>query len=79
MSAAPPRPARPATGGCPNPDGRNFTCTHCGFTGHRDLVGGANIARRNPGGPITTTQHQFPVVITHRRAGRHLPGAGQSA
>ncbi|GAA4624487.1 RNA-guided endonuclease TnpB family protein [Actinoallomurus vinaceus] len=59
----------------PKPTGRIFTCLHCGFSGHRDLVGGANIARRGPGGPITT-KTKFPVVITHRRAGRHLPGTG---
>ncbi|WP_442875775.1 zinc ribbon domain-containing protein [Actinoallomurus sp. NBC_01490] len=60
----------------PKPEDRNFTCIRCGFSGHRDLVGGANIARRGPGGTITT--NMFPVVITHRRAGRHLPGAGRS-
>jgi IS605 OrfB family transposase len=60
----------------PKPKGRIFTCKHCGFSGHRDLVGGANIARRGPGGPITTDKNPFPVVITHRRVGRHLPGAG---
>ncbi|MEV5708550.1 transposase [Actinoallomurus sp. NPDC052274] len=63
----------------PKPAGRRFTCMQCGFSGHRDLVGGANIARRDPGGPITTSpKDPFPVVITHRRAGRHLPGAGWS-
>ncbi|GAA4515172.1 RNA-guided endonuclease TnpB family protein [Actinoallomurus oryzae] len=61
----------------PKPSNRNFTCIRCGFSGHRDLVGGANIARRDPGG-TTTTGNPFPVVITHRRAGRHLPGAGRS-
>ncbi|MEV5753410.1 transposase, partial [Actinoallomurus sp. NPDC052308] len=61
----------------PKPAGRDFTCMHCGFRGHRDLVGGANIARRGPGGSITT-KDSFPAVITHRRAGRHLPGAGPS-
>ncbi|GAA4497668.1 RNA-guided endonuclease TnpB family protein [Actinoallomurus oryzae] len=60
----------------PKPKNRNFTCIRCGFSGHRDLVGGANIARRRPGGTITT--NMFPVVITHRRAGRHLSGAGRS-
>jgi putative transposase len=62
----------------PKPRGRNFTCTQCGFSGHRDLVGGANIAQRTPTGGTITTGHPFPVVITHRRAGRHLPGAGPS-
>ncbi|MCO5968759.1 RNA-guided endonuclease InsQ/TnpB family protein [Actinoallomurus soli] len=59
----------------PKPAGRRFRCTNCGFSGHRDLVGGANIAHRTMGGPITTKRNPFPVVITHRRAGRHLPGA----
>ncbi|GLY88059.1 hypothetical protein Airi02_059880 [Actinoallomurus iriomotensis] len=62
----------------PKPKNRNFTCIRCGFSGHRDLVGGANIARRGPGGTITTNTNMFPVVIMHRRAGRHLPGAGPS-
>jgi predicted RNA-binding Zn-ribbon protein involved in translation (DUF1610 family) len=61
----------------PKPSGRTFSCPSCGFTGHRDLVGGANIATRTPGGgPIRTgEQNLFPVRITHRRAGNHLPGA----
>jgi IS605 OrfB family transposase len=66
----------------PQPRGRVFRCRHCRFTGHRDLVGAANIALRTAaagagvesgivtGGP--------PPVTTHRRAGRHLPGAGRS-
>jgi putative transposase len=62
----------------PKPGNRNFTCTHCGFSGHRDLVGGANIAQRTPAGGTITTGTPFPVMITHRRAGRHLPGAGRS-
>jgi IS605 OrfB family transposase len=64
----------------PKPKNRNFTCTYCGFCGHRDIVGGANIASRTPGsGTITAREpNPFPVLITHRRAGRHLPGAGRS-
>ena len=63
----------------PKPAGRNFTCRQCGFAGHRDLAGAANIARRTPaGGPATASNGMLPVVITHRRAGRHLPGAGRS-
>jgi transposase len=60
----------------PKPAGRTFSCPHCGFTGHRDLVGGANIATRTPGGgPIQAGNPAgFPVRITHRRAGNHLPG-----
>ncbi|MFI2651162.1 RNA-guided endonuclease TnpB family protein [Micromonospora fulviviridis] len=63
----------------PKPRGRTLTCPHCTFTGHRDLVAAATIATRTPGGGTTTpTPAQVPEVVTHRRAGRHLPGAGQS-
>jgi IS605 OrfB family transposase len=47
----------------PKPNGRRFSCPHCGHYGHRDLVAARNIAAR--GGGHTTT----PVVVTHRRAG----------
>jgi putative transposase len=57
----------------PKPKGRRFSCPTCGYTGHRDVVGAANIAARGGGSPTST-----PLVITHRRAGRHLPGAGLS-
>jgi putative transposase len=59
----------------PKPAGRCFSCPHCGFTGHRDLVGGANIASRTPGGgPIGAgCLDRYPAQITHRRAGDHLP------
>ncbi len=57
----------------PKPAGRNFTCPHCGHQGHRDLVAAASIAARAPGGgTIPATPHG--AGITHRRAGRHLPG-----
>jgi hypothetical protein len=59
----------------PRPAGRTFACPHCGFTGHRDLVGGANIATRTPGGGPIQPGNPFPDQITHRRAGNHLPGA----
>ncbi|GAA2430196.1 RNA-guided endonuclease TnpB family protein [Actinomadura vinacea] len=66
----------------PKPRGRAFHCPRCGFTGHRDLVGGANIApRTTEGGPIPTDERQhvaFPVEITHRRAGPHLPGVSST-
>jgi transposase len=57
----------------PKPAGRVFTCPHCGQQGHRDLVAAASIAARGPGGGM------IPPVpsgagVTHRRAGRHLPG-----
>ena len=58
----------------PKPAGRVFRCPHCGHGGHRNLVAAANIAARG-GGPIPATQR---AGITHRRAGRHLPGAGLS-
>jgi IS605 OrfB family transposase len=67
----------------PKPRGRAFSCRSCRFTGHRDLVGAANIAARattTPGGPGTGDGLVTggPPVTTHRRAGRHLPGAGRS-
>jgi len=69
----------------PKPRGRVFGCPHpgCGFTGHRDLVGAANIAARAPGRPPGgagggAVTGATPPVTTHRRAGRHLPGAGRS-
>jgi IS605 OrfB family transposase len=63
----------------PKPRGRALSCPHCAYTGHRDLTAAAIIATRQPGGgPTTTTPIPVPLVVTHRRAGRHLPGAGQS-
>ncbi|MEV0430878.1 transposase [Micromonospora sp. NPDC050495] len=64
----------------PKPRGRTLFCPHCTFTGHRDLVAAATIATRTPGGGTTTPTPPavVPRVVTHRRAGRHLPGAGQS-
>ncbi|MBO0803749.1 MAG: transposase [Nocardiopsaceae bacterium] len=75
-------PERGTSSTCPNPGclrrvpkpaGRNFTCPHCGLAGHRDMIGAANIAARDPGGgeppPLPSGRG-----ITHRRAGRHLPG-----
>jgi IS605 OrfB family transposase len=69
----------------PKPRGRIFCCPHpgCGFIGHRDLVGAANIAARAPGTP-PSERDGGPVtggaspMTTHRRAGQHLPGAGRS-
>ncbi|WP_432986283.1 RNA-guided endonuclease InsQ/TnpB family protein [Dactylosporangium sp. CA-233914] len=61
------------------PAGRTMTCTSCNTTGHRDLFAAATIATRTPkGGGITTVAAVLPHVVTHRRAGRHLPGAGPS-
>jgi IS605 OrfB family transposase len=55
----------------PRPAGRVFTCPHCAFHGHRDLVAAANIAARAGGG---TTPAVLPASVTHRRTGTHLPG-----
>jgi IS605 OrfB family transposase len=61
----------------PKPAGRTMTCPHCHTTGHRDLLAAATIATRTPGGGPTLGSN-LPKVLTHRRAGRHLPGAGRS-
>ena len=50
--------------GVPKPKGREFFCPHCGFAGHRDLVGARNIAARGGGSTRATAR------VTHRRAGR---------
>jgi putative transposase len=51
----------------PKPRGRQFHCHGCGFQGHRDLVGAANIAAKAGGGP---TSVGLPTLVEHRRAGR---------
>jgi IS605 OrfB family transposase len=56
----------------PKPKGRNFSCRNCGLVAHRDLVGAINIASRSPRGGINVDPQR--LAITHRRAGRHLPG-----
>jgi IS605 OrfB family transposase len=56
----------------PKPRGRNFLCPHCALGAHRDLVGAINIASRSPRGGINVDPER--LAITHRRAGRHLPG-----
>jgi IS605 OrfB family transposase len=48
------------------PNGRRFRCRFCGFCGHRDLVGAANIAAKVGGGP---TSAGLPTLVEHRRAG----------
>ena len=50
----------------PKPTGRRFRCPHCGFLGHRDLVGAHNIAARHGGGH---TSVPLPSLVEHRRAG----------
>ncbi|WP_433041637.1 RNA-guided endonuclease InsQ/TnpB family protein [Dactylosporangium sp. CS-033363] len=73
---------------CPNcrqhvarPAGRTTICKSCNTIGHRDLFAAAIIATRTPtdaSGGLTTAAAVLPHVVTHRRAGRHLPGAGLS-
>jgi putative transposase len=58
------------------PRGRTMTCRHCQFAGHRDLAAAYTIAGRTPGGVTTTPTTVLGGVVTHRRAGRHLPGVG---
>ncbi|XVU29738.1 RNA-guided endonuclease InsQ/TnpB family protein [Actinoplanes sp. CA-054009] len=58
------------------PRGRTMTCRHCQFAGHRDLAAAFTIAARTPGSVTTTAPTHISAVVTHRRAGRHLPGAG---
>src|SRR5262249_55395447 len=61
------------------PRGRSLACGHCGTSGHRDLLAAATIPTRPPGGPPTTPDSvTLPRVVTPRRAGRHLPGAGSA-
>jgi IS605 OrfB family transposase len=50
----------------PKPTGRQFHCHGCGFQGHRDLVGAANIAAKAGGGPTSVGS---PTLVEHRRAG----------
>jgi putative transposase len=48
------------------PKGRRFRCPHCGYLGHRDLVGACNIAAKAGGGRTSTA---VSVLVEHRRAG----------
>jgi IS605 OrfB family transposase len=50
----------------PKPRGRRFTCPHCMFQGHRDLVGATNIAARLGGGHPSMA---FTALVEHRRVG----------
>jgi IS605 OrfB family transposase len=50
----------------PKPKGRRFHCPHCGYHGHRDLVGAHNIAAKHGGGHTGTA---VSVLVEHRRAG----------
>ena len=46
----------------PKPRGRVFSCRQCGFTGHRDLVGAANIASAPPPSAAVSRADSSPVV-----------------
>jgi putative transposase len=59
------------------PRGRRMVCKSCRFVGHRDVAAASTIATRTPGGAVSTPP-AMGGVLTHRRAGRHLPGAGLS-
>jgi putative transposase len=39
----------PQCGHRKKPSGRDYTCSECGFHGHRDVVGAANIRRKYVG------------------------------
>ncbi|WP_203726881.1 RNA-guided endonuclease InsQ/TnpB family protein [Paractinoplanes durhamensis] len=60
------------------PRGRNMTCPHCAFAGHRDLAAAYTIAGRTPDGATTTPPATPGGMVTHRRAGRHLPGVARA-
>ncbi|WP_046866846.1 RNA-guided endonuclease InsQ/TnpB family protein [Microvirga massiliensis] len=46
------------------PKGRDWQCKACGFVGHRDVVGAANMHQNAFGVRVT-----FPARVTYRRAG----------
>ena len=46
------------------PKGRNWTCRHCGFVGHRDIVGSMNMHPIAFGSRIS-----YPTSLTYRRPG----------
>jgi putative transposase len=46
------------------PTGRDWQCKRCGFVGHRDIVGAANMHQNALGVQVT-----FPASVTYRRAG----------
>ncbi|WP_369076909.1 hypothetical protein [Paractinoplanes atraurantiacus] len=56
------------------PRGRTMFCPHCAFAGHRDLAAAFTIATRTPGSAFTISPDAIAGMVTHRRAGRHLPG-----
>jgi IS605 OrfB family transposase len=65
----------------PKPRGRAFACPHCGFRGHRDIVGAANIAAHGRGvicGNPQIEHRRVGAVPTRRDRRRHLHDARRS-
>jgi putative transposase len=65
----------------PKPRGRVFSCPHCGLSGHRDLVGAANIAAQGGGvicGSPRIEHRRVGVPPTRRDRRRHLHDARRS-
>lgn len=59
----------------PKPRGRRFACLACGLTGHRDLVGAANIAATRGGishAVWRVTHRRVGIVPARRDRRRHL-------
>jgi putative transposase len=54
----------PVCGHKHRPNGRNWACRRCGFTGHRDLVGSINMHR-----DLFGIHLKFPRSFTYRRSG----------
>jgi putative transposase len=58
----------PQCGHLNKPKGRNYTCSQCGFVGHRDCVGSSNILSRKLYGelakvlPPTETKYRYPFT-----------------
>jgi IS605 OrfB family transposase len=53
----------------PKPKKRQFSCPHCRFKGHRDLVGAHNIATKAGGGPTSSGTPELVELVEHRRVG----------
>jgi putative transposase len=63
------------------PKGRNWTCRHCGFHGHRDIVGSMNMHPIAFGSRITyprSLTYRRPGPLRDRRQDKQLPPCGTS-
>lgn len=63
----------PTCGHLNNPKGRNYICRLCGFRGHRDAVGAANILSRQLHGKLTGVlatepKYRYPYVNRGKRS-----------